>query len=106
MDEFLHLFPNAVTDFYDETKSVTDSYREHAVVYLKNAFPVMHAAHIERIFKAHHSHLTPALRQLEKEMEEYAVQTLQSQRGSNDKNFSDSSIFCNNRDRFRMSQIG
>ena len=32
MEEFLQLFPNALTDFYDETKTVTDSYKEHALV--------------------------------------------------------------------------
>ena len=32
MEEFLQLFPNALTDFYDESKTVTDSYKEHVLV--------------------------------------------------------------------------
>ncbi len=38
LEEFLQLFPDPVTHFYDETKPVSETYKQHAQVSAGDAF--------------------------------------------------------------------
>ena len=73
MDEFLQMFPDPIPHFSDETRPVTDSYKEHGIAHLKNMFPGMHVAYIQEVYeRTHKHHFYPAFSQLEKESTEAA----------------------------------
>ncbi len=73
MDGFLQMFPDPITHFSDETRPVSDSYKEHGIAHLKNMFPGMHVAYIQEVYeKTHKNHFYPAFVQLENESTEAA----------------------------------
>ncbi|CAM1323419.1 Uncharacterised protein g8393 [Pycnogonum litorale] len=65
---FLELFDNPEEYFYDESKTVSDSYKQHAVTSLHNKFPSVSTNLIDSVLRNHRFHYTPALRQLEYEV--------------------------------------
>ena len=71
IEEFLEMFPDPVIFFNDETKPVTENYKQHALSQLKFKFPGMRSKYIDDQFQAHNYHYTTTLKQLEGEATNY-----------------------------------
>ncbi|CAH1791817.1 unnamed protein product [Owenia fusiformis] len=67
LKEFIQMFPDCLTLFYNEEKPVTESYKKHALPQLKNYFPLITEVYINKAFMKHKFHLTPTVRELENE---------------------------------------
>ena len=71
IDEFLKTFPNPLEYFYDRTKTVSESYKNHAYIYLANAFARLSSDYIREILNANNSRFAPAMKQLQEEFYTY-----------------------------------
>lgn len=71
MDEFLKTFPNPLEYFYDRTKTVSESYKTHAYIYLANAFARLSSDYIREILTANNHRFAPSMKQLQEEFFTY-----------------------------------
>ena len=71
IEEFLKTFANPMDYFYDRTKTVSESYKTHAYIYLANAFARVSGHHIKKILTDHNSRFAPAMKQLREEFFTY-----------------------------------
>ena len=67
LNEFLQMFEEPLTHFYDTSKPITTNYKAHCLAQLQNYFPMMQNKYIESKLVSHKHHFTPTLRELEKE---------------------------------------
>ncbi|XP_013384323.1 kinesin-related protein 4 [Lingula anatina] len=65
--EFLQMFDDPQTYFYDEAKPVSNNYKNCAIVQLMNDFPLMKDPYIRTIFEKHKFHFAPTVRELAEE---------------------------------------
>lgn len=65
IDEFLKVFPEPFTRFYNNDKEMSESYKAHCRVELSNRFDFLAEDSIVEVLVKHKYHLTPAYRQLE-----------------------------------------
>ena len=75
IEEFLKTFPNPLVYFYDRTKNLSESYQNHAYIYLANAFARISADHIRDVLKRNNHRFAPALKQLQEEFLTYHSNT-------------------------------
>ncbi|XP_067681693.1 uncharacterized protein [Haliotis asinina] len=72
MENFLSKFPNPV-EFFSKTDTVmSDSYKEHCFVYVRNEFNCFTLANANKVLEKYNHHLAPAVREL-KELKEELV---------------------------------
>lgn len=65
MKEFLSKFPDPVQYFSNEERPVSDNYKAHVSVYLKNTYPHLKAGFIKKVLQAKNHHLVPAVQEVE-----------------------------------------
>lgn len=73
MEEFLKTFPNPLEYFYDRTKTVSESYKTHAYIYLANAFARLSSEYIREVLDTNNHRFAPAMKQLQEEFFTYHV---------------------------------
>lgn len=66
---FLELFDSPEEYFYDESSPVSEAYKKHAIACLYDLFPDVLQEHIDAVLRNHRFHYTPALRQLQYELD-------------------------------------
>lgn len=71
IEEFLKTFPNPLVYFYDQTKTHSESYQNHAFIYLANAFARISPDHIREKLKQNNFRFAPSLKQLQEEFFTY-----------------------------------
>lgn len=71
IEEFLKTFPDPLTYFYDQTKKSSESYKNHAFIYLANAFARVSLDWIENILEQNNHRFASALDQLKQEFSNY-----------------------------------
>ena len=64
LQDFIEMFPDPLTHFYDETKEVSRAYKQHGQIQLHNDFLLITVKYIEEVWKRHSFHYTPSLRAL------------------------------------------
>ena len=69
--ECLQMFPDPESYFNDEDKPVTETYKSHAMIQLRNEFPMLHVSYINKTFQKHKSHFAPTRQDLLKLAEQY-----------------------------------
>lgn len=67
IEEFLKTFPNPLEYFYDRTKNLSESYKNHAYIYLANAFARFTSDYIKQILILNNYRFAPAMKQLHKD---------------------------------------
>ncbi|XP_071079624.1 uncharacterized protein [Haliotis cracherodii] len=72
MENFLSKFPDPVEYFSKTDTNMSDSYKEHCFVYVRNEFDCFTLAHMKKVLEKYNHHLAPALRELKKLKEEPA----------------------------------
>ena len=73
IEEFLKTFPNPLDYFYDQTKSVSESYKTHAYIYLANAFARVPSDYIRQVLTSMNHRFAPAMKQLQGEFFTYHI---------------------------------
>jgi hypothetical protein len=66
IDEFLKIYPEPFSRFYQNDKEMSESYKAHCRTELFNRFDFIAEDSILEVLVKHKYHLTPAYRQLEK----------------------------------------
>ncbi|CAF2665103.1 unnamed protein product [Rotaria sp. Silwood2] len=85
INEFLKTFPNPLEYFYDRTKNVSESYKNHTYIYLANAFARISIDYIKQILNNNNYRFAPSMKQLQEEFQTYHInQNKQSKKKSND----------------------
>lgn len=73
INEFLKTFPNPLEYFYDETKTVSESYKKHAYIYLANAFARITSDYINEVLFIHNHRFAPSMKHLQQDFQEYHI---------------------------------
>ncbi|CAF1429086.1 unnamed protein product [Rotaria sp. Silwood1] len=81
INEFLKTFPNPLEYFYDRTKNVSESYKNHTYIYLSNAFARISTDYIKQVLNNNNYRFAPSMKQLQEEF--YTYHTNQNKK-SND----------------------
>ena len=71
IEEFLHLFPDPKTHFYDENRTIGENYKNHARIQLENTFPMLHGRYITEKMEDRRWLFTPTLHDLENDAQIY-----------------------------------
>jgi hypothetical protein len=71
MEEFLKTFSNPLEYFYDRTKSVSESYKNHAYIYIANAFARLTSDYIREVLEYNNHRFAPTMKQLQEEFYTY-----------------------------------
>jgi hypothetical protein len=98
IEEFLKTFPNPLEYFYDRTKTVSESYKTHAYIYIANAFARLSSDYIKEVLTSNNYRFTPTIKQLQEEF--YTYHKNKSNRG-NSIRFSSSLDFSDNSSRYK-----
>jgi hypothetical protein len=73
IEEFLKTFPNPLEYFYDRTKTVSESYKTHAYIYLANAFARIPSDYIRKKLNENNYRFAPTMKQLQEEFYTYHI---------------------------------
>ncbi|KAH3844331.1 hypothetical protein DPMN_086589 [Dreissena polymorpha] len=63
--EFLVKFPDPFNYFENTERMVSDSYKEHALIYVKNTFPFLKDGFLKKVLNSHKYHLLPAITEID-----------------------------------------
>lgn len=71
IEEFLKTFPNPLEYFYDQKKNLSESYKNHAYIYLANAFSLLKSDYIREVLILNNYRFAPSLKQLQEDFFTY-----------------------------------
>ncbi|XP_041354024.1 uncharacterized protein LOC121371875 isoform X2 [Gigantopelta aegis] len=65
MEIFLSKFPDPLKTFYDCDKKMTENYKNHCLIQLKNDFPRLKDGYMKTVLESHNHHYTPVRKELQ-----------------------------------------
>lgn len=68
MTSFLKKFPTPMEYFSDASRAVSQNYKDHAIIYMKNTYPFLKDGYIKKVLEGQSYHLAPAIKQVDQEL--------------------------------------